>query len=427
MPPKNNPNAVPASTASSKRTSFPVPQELRKHIAAIHMAGKLSFVERKIFNVLLANAYDGLLNKKRHSIPLGILSEIIGFDSKNTSALKDAVYAIMSTKMEFDLLKQSGDDWEAAPLLAYAGFKSGVCHYEFSHFLAEKFANPKVYTLINLNLQRDFDSGYALALYENCLRFTGTGSTGYIAVETWRQLLGADASTYDDFKFFNSLVLKKAIAAVNRVSDIYIEPEFNRKNRRIAEIRFLVRVVEERQKAGPGWMMESDVAKEIRESDTFKRLTALGLGDSLAIAWIAQDPERAHKAALYTEDRINRNMVKGNPAGYARTVFESQGNLDLGGNEKPVARRAGSEKARHEAAAAERMADLKAQQTRMAIKALSVEDRKTYAQMYIASGGTGASYNTDTGVFRNVGERTAFSGWLSAEISRQLETADDVS
>ncbi|WP_321935243.1 replication initiation protein [Paraburkholderia sp. J8-2] len=419
---KNDQKALPASSAAEKRKRIVVPQELRKHVAAIHMAGGLSFVERKIFNVLLANAYDGLLEKPQHSIPLAILSEIIGFDSKNIKALKEAVLKVMSTKLEFDLLKQSKDDWEAAPLLAYAGFKAGVCHYEFSNFLAQKFANPEVYTLINLNLQRNFDSGYALSLYENCLRFTGTGSTGFIEVATWRRLLGAEASTYDEFKFFNAQVLQKAIAMVNRISDIYIEPEFNRKNRRVVEIRFSVKVVEDRQNAGPTWVKDSDTANKIRESDTFKRLAAIGIGESLAISWIAQDPERAAKAALYVEDRISKNMVRTNAAGYARTVFESQASLDLGDGDVAPQRKPPSE-AEQKRAAQEQAAELKGAQTRMAIKALSDEDRKQYAQLYVTGGGAATSYNPDTGAFRKVAERTAFTSWLTVEITRQMKAA----
>ena len=35
-----------------------------------------------------------------------------------------------------------------------------------------------IFALINLNIQRRFTSGHALALYENCYRFVRTGSTG---------------------------------------------------------------------------------------------------------------------------------------------------------------------------------------------------------------------------------------------------------
>lgn len=144
---------------------------------------------------------------------------MLGFDSKNHDALKRALLKVMSTPISFDPLHDGGKtDWEASPLIAYASIKSGTCAYEYSDWLAEKLANPDIYTLININLQRQFSGGYALALYENCLRFKRTGSTGWISVETWRRLLGADASMYDEFKHFSSEVIKKAVKEINQVS-----------------------------------------------------------------------------------------------------------------------------------------------------------------------------------------------------------------
>ena len=63
--------------------------------------------------------------------------------------------------------------------LAQARPKGGVCDYAYSPALAEKLADPKVFALINLDIQRRFASGHALALYENCYRFVSTRSTGW--------------------------------------------------------------------------------------------------------------------------------------------------------------------------------------------------------------------------------------------------------
>src|SRR5262249_18419858 len=161
--------------------------------------------------------------------PVGILCTMLGFDSKNHDALKRALLKVMSTPVSFDLLHEGGKtDWEASPLIAYAGIKNGLCSYEYSDWLAEKLANPDIYTLININVQRQFSGSYALALYENCLRFKRTGSTGWIAVETWRRLLGADASMYDEFKHFSGEVIKKAVKEINQVSNIVVSPEYKR-------------------------------------------------------------------------------------------------------------------------------------------------------------------------------------------------------
>ena len=77
-------------------------------------------------------------------------------------------------------------------LLSYARLKGGVCEYAYSPALAEKLHDPKVFALINLNIQRRFTSGHALALYENCYRFERTGSTGWWPIDLFRRLMGVD-------------------------------------------------------------------------------------------------------------------------------------------------------------------------------------------------------------------------------------------
>lgn len=385
------------------------PSELKKHVATVHVSGELSLLERKIVNVLLLNAYDELLTKKRHTLPVGILCTMLGFDSKNHDALKRALLKVMSTPISFDLLHEGGKtDWEASPLIAYAGIRNGTCSYEYSDWLAEKLANPDIYTLININVQRQFSGGYALALYENCLRFKRTGSTGWISVETWRRLLGADASMYDEFKHFSGEVIKKAVKEINQVSNIVITPEYKREARRVVQIRFLV---EDNPQKSMYSNEEDEEQKAIRESDAFKRLTMLGVGDRLAISWIQQEPDRALQTALYVEDRARRKQIRGNAGGYARTVFEKGARIEL------VPPRAEEVTELTAKAVEEPSADDRARRTSDRIKALSLAEKQQFAAQYMAEGGKGNTYQHETGTFKNALERTAYTAWLRAKIA----------
>ena len=47
---------------------------VKKNVAAIHVSGKLTLLQRKLSNVLLLNAYDTLTSQARHQI------EILGVD-----------------------------------------------------------------------------------------------------------------------------------------------------------------------------------------------------------------------------------------------------------------------------------------------------------------------------------------------------------
>jgi hypothetical protein len=76
------------------------------------------------------NAFDELLPNKRHSLLVGILCMMLGFDSKNRDALKRALLKVMSTPVSIDLLHEGGGtDWEASGRIEYASMKNGKCAY----------------------------------------------------------------------------------------------------------------------------------------------------------------------------------------------------------------------------------------------------------------------------------------------------------
>ena len=206
-------------------------------------------------------------------------------------------------------------------LISYGDTKGGICTYRYDELLAERLYNPDTYATINIRVQRLFDSAYALALYENCLRFRKVGSTGWWPVSVYRKLVGAGSKIYDEFKYLKRDAILKPVDEINRVSYIRLSPEFRRTGRKVSDIRFLVSEVP-RQEAQP--TCGSD---DIRESDLFKKLRAHGIGDRLAVAWIKQDEARARTAVEHTEAKARKGQVKGSTAGYLRTVFESGADL----------------------------------------------------------------------------------------------------
>lgn len=392
------------------------PQRIvKKHAAAIHTSGELSLLERKLVNILLLNAYDRLLTDTTHSIPVSILLDMLGWDnSGDIDYLKAALVNIQKTILQYDLLNRQGQNkkWAASSLLAFAQIEKGICTYQYSQFLAAELANPEIYAQINLGVQNQFKGGYALTLYENCVRFKRVGSTGWIAVDLWRRLLGADSTRYDDFKHLSKEVIKRSVSEVNKVSDIEISPEYQREMRKVTNIRFSVKDNPQQSIFDSGEVDDS----AIRESDVFKRLLALGIGEKLALVWMAQDPARAEKAVRHVES-IESARGLHNPAGYIRTVFESGGAI---GAESP----AKEQKAAKVAAAVQATAQDDAQQTareiaiKEAIKALSIEQLRAFAASYVAGAGSScsSSYNPETGKFKSALERVQFTSWLRSQV-----------
>ena len=220
--------------------------EIKKHVGAVHVRGALSLLERKVSNVLLLNAYDELDDPTvaEHSINLPILADVVGFDSKDSKLLKDALRSLVDYKIEWDVLGEGDDEgeWGVSSFLASARVerRTGVCTYSYPAPLRRRLANPQIYARINLSVQTRFASAYALALYENCVRFRKVGSTGFLALDTWRGLLGVEDGEYEEYKYLNKRVFKPAVAGVNEHSDIRVEMVTRKEGRRVVAVKFLV-------------------------------------------------------------------------------------------------------------------------------------------------------------------------------------------
>ncbi|WP_111560288.1 replication initiation protein [Paracoccus sediminilitoris] len=288
---------------------------VKKHVAAIHVSGKLTLLQRKLSNVLLLNAYDTLMSRPSHEIDARTLALMIGYNSNDMETLKQSLRGLVETVAEWDMLDEKGrQEWGVSSLLSYAKLKGGICEYAYSPALAEKLHDPKVFALINLNMQRRFTSGHALALYENCYRFVRTGSTGWWDLDLFRRLMGVEGSSYYEvFKQLNAKIIKPAVAEVNKTSNIILTPETKKQGRAVTHLRFLIR--ENPQLA----VLDVDDAEGAMSGGVYARLRALGVSDRLARQWMSEHGEGQVQSRLdYVEAR--KNVVS--KVGYLSAALE---------------------------------------------------------------------------------------------------------
>ena len=223
---------------------------LSKASPAIHVQSKMSLLQRRAWNVLLANAYKELSDKEIHRVSMVELTAKLGFDSKNDDYLKEILESIADFKVKWNILgKDKKQEWGVAHLLAEVRIHDGICFYQFPHTLRLKLHNPRVYAKLNLRLQNRFRSRYALVLWEVCFDYFDTdrdqGETPFIPLETYRELMGIEAGEYQTFKALNQFVIKPAIKEINDLTDYLVEVERKRLGRRIAELKFRITKVKQ--------------------------------------------------------------------------------------------------------------------------------------------------------------------------------------
>ena len=212
---------------------------------AIQVQSKMSFLQRRAWNVLLANAYNELSNKEIHSVSMVELAAKLSFDSKNDEYLKEILESIADFKVKWNILgKDKKEEWGVAHLLAEVRIRDGICFYQYPHTLRLKLHNPYVYTKLNLRLQNQFSSKYALVLWEICFDYfdtdRGQGETPFISLATFKSLMGLDETDYPVFKVLNRDLIKSAIQEINALTDYHVEVAYKRLGRPVAELKFRI-------------------------------------------------------------------------------------------------------------------------------------------------------------------------------------------
>lgn len=238
------PQGTAAASAPTHRKLSAVPSLVNKAVAAIHIKNDISCLQRKLWNVLLSNAYSDLpnLDIQLHEIRVKDLMDEVGFDSKNVAYLKQALEDMVTTKLTWNILdKQGKQEWGVSAALASAVITGGTCYYSYSAHLRQQLHNPEFYAPIPLGVLRRFGGGHALALYENCLRYRLIAQTPWFSLDVFRDLLGVgDNNSYDDFKVLNRAVIKPSVQEVNAISDIHLDIELRRENRKVVGVKFLI-------------------------------------------------------------------------------------------------------------------------------------------------------------------------------------------
>ena len=307
--------------------------EVIKASPAIQIQSKITHLQRRAWNVLLANSYNELPNKDIHTVSMVELAAKLGYDSKDHEYLKDIVKSLVDCTVEWNLFnKDKKQVWGAASLLGSAEIENGICSYSFAAHLRLKLHNPLMYTRLNLRLQNEFKSQYALILWEVCFDYFdvhwGRGETPFIPLETFRELMGVESDEYSEFKDLNKKIIKAAIKEINDLTDYFVEVEQKRIRRKVAELKFRIIKVKKlpvKESVFPDVEDLQSVAVELVGADVDRKL-AIKIADA---EWDFIDPRKLPEPGTYPDflayvsEKVEMSMYASNVHNTAGYIVEA--------------------------------------------------------------------------------------------------------
>lgn len=292
---------------------------VKKNVSTIHINARLTLTQRKLVNALLYNAYEGLLSEDTHSISVPLLSEMIGFDSRNQAHLRKALKGLTETSVEWDILEDDGTSvWEVSSLLSSARIRKGVCSYRYDRGLAEKLRHPDIYSKINLSVVRELRSSHALMLYENCYRYIDIGHTAWWDLDVFRKLMAVDElASYREYKVLKRDLITPAMTEINKLSNIQLELETRRKGRSVVGLRFLVTPNKQLS------LMGLEKQDDITASKAYRALREEGISKTLARAWVVEhDEDYIFEKLDLVRDQASSGKIKSSKAGFLKSAIE---------------------------------------------------------------------------------------------------------
>lgn len=318
--------------------------EFRKANEAIGLRvveGKLTLLNRKVFNVLMYHAQqlkivgqnapiDTPSAKKYFWIPLSDLARDAHYDSKDTEFLKRQLEEMQDIK----LLMENDRQWTSERLIASVTFvnptglksRTGQVWFGFA-FPPEVHENvmaPATYTKLSILYQGLLRSGAALALYEICRRYATNPSkvTSVDSYEHWYGVLTgnpilADVSELPPYKYFKRDVLKPAIAEVNSLTDIEVELIEIKKGRKVASLQFRVEKTKQPQLDFP--------SPPVIDVDLLEAIMQFGLSQqdtTNVLAQFSDDKLRACIAVVHHRMKSKSAGPLSSPAAYFRWALK---------------------------------------------------------------------------------------------------------
>jgi Initiator Replication protein len=187
----------------------------------------LTLTDRRIYNVLLANAWDTILEPAEHVIPKRDLQSTL---HKGTDRLEDSIKRLMAAIVEVRVLRNGKWDTRRVQLLggnSTPDAEDGLVRYDFHPQMREIIAESTVFARLHRKIMFALTSKYSLALYEMVQkRGNLTRSYEEFTIEELRSFMGVPKGKLTSWINFKNRAITPAVQEVSALSDfdVSIDP-----------------------------------------------------------------------------------------------------------------------------------------------------------------------------------------------------------
>lgn len=202
----------------------------------------LTLTDRRIYNLLIANAWERITEPVEHVIEK---SDLRGTHNGN-ERIEDSIRRLMSAIAEVKIIRDGKVAIKRVQLLGgnvEQEGERGRLYYTFPKQLIEIVKESEVFGRLKTQIMYCFKSKYALALYEIVQKRVGLKfkQAENFTVEELRSLLGVPKDKLTRFPDFNKYALQPALREVNALSEHHVTVGMIKNGKRVEQLMLMWR------------------------------------------------------------------------------------------------------------------------------------------------------------------------------------------
>jgi nucleoside diphosphate kinase len=186
----------------------------------------LTLTDRRIYNLLLANAWNKIAEPVQHAIAKRELQNTL---HKGTDRLEDSIRRLMSAIVQLRVLE--GKQWVTKRVQLLGGnvvpdADDGFIRYDFQPLMREIIVESKVFARLRKQIMFALSSKYSLALYEMIQKRGNMARTfEEMTIDEFRSFLGVPAGKLKTWINFKNFAIAPAVREVSDLSDFKVTVE----------------------------------------------------------------------------------------------------------------------------------------------------------------------------------------------------------